>query len=82
MSDKNEVSLCILWEHELRIAGQLLKEAINLPDNTPDDVAGKIYYDAFRACAIALYHVEDASILMLASNDKFKRKIKPARKLP
>jgi hypothetical protein len=75
VSDKDSITLCILWEHEIRLAATLLRAATELPEDAPQDICDKALQDAFAAAIAALWHVTDDAALLLSSADKMRRRI-------
>lgn len=69
MADKVTMSICILWEHELRVAARLLQKLETIPDDEGhSDQRSQCIVDGYRACQAALYGLRDEiPIAMLSS---------------
>lgn len=69
------ISLCVLWEDELRAASRLLKAAHDAPDDQVVEAAQM----AYAACEIALGGItDDRHIVMIAPSDlRLKPEAKP-----
>ena len=64
-----DLKLCVLYEHELRIAAKLLRQ---LQDAKKEDIPA-LAVDALNACNIALYGLTDEfSLTMISSIPKNK----------
>jgi len=63
VSSKAEMTLCILWEDELRTAARLLDVA----QTCPDEDASKAMAAAYGACLVALNGLTDEKTAVMVS---------------
>lgn len=77
MSDRATVTLCILWEDELRTASRLLQIANDMPDDAPDRMIA--IQQAWGACSVALAGLSDDKIVVMLGSDAIRIK-KAAKK--
>ena len=82
MSDAANISLCVLWESELRTAARLLQKAFTKPEAVLEDAAAEeasralMYHDALLAAYTALAHLTDDRAVVIISPPM------PAKDLP
>ena len=66
MSHTANITLCVLWEDELRLAAKLLRAAADAPDDDHDLLAQQ----AYAACQVALWGLTDERhAVILAASD-------------
>ena len=86
MADETSVRFLILWENELRAAAQAFADAHRLQDddNASDDDRAAALAIAMRLADLALHGAEDeeATLLLSAPRDIFKRNTQPNYKYP
>lgn len=71
MSDTAQISLCILWENELREAAKLLAELRDASDAEYNAKAAA----ALNACLVALHSLTDEKHPVLISADEVRKYI-------
>ncbi len=75
MADTSTISLCILWEDELRAAADLLQKANDAPE---DEMQQSAMQAAWAACSVALHGLtkEKTVVLLAAATVRVPRKKK------
>lgn len=74
MSDKASITLCILWEGELREAARLLKIANDMPEKDPS--IGKAQAAAWGACSVALHDLTADKIAVMIGAEEIRKRVK------
>ena len=72
MADTQILTLCILWEDELRAAAKLLHEVPTISD---DDERAQAMVTAYRACAVALHGLTDDKVVVMISARELIKKV-------
>lgn len=84
MSDVASLKLCVLWEHELKLAAAAVKEAGEKLHEGPKSKLTQeqrdACLDALQVCEAALFHVEEDSALVLSSAAKIRGERRPRSK--
>ena len=68
MADKVKFKLVVLWEDELRFAARLLRQVLD----TPEDGRAEAMIEAYRACQVALWGIDDDCVLAMLGNSEIK----------
>lgn len=71
MADSVPITLCILWEGELRAAAKALAAL----EGCPDSEYPKQAVVALNACLVALHDVTDEKLLVLIGADGVKKRL-------
>ena len=72
MSSRADMTLCILWEDELRTAARLLEVA----QTCPDEDASKAMAAAYGACLVALHGLADEKTAVMVSAPAIRKSIR------
>jgi hypothetical protein len=72
MSHRAAVTLCILWEDELRTASRLLQIANDMPDDAQDRLTA--IQQAWGACSVALAGLSDEKTVVMLGSDAIRIK--------
>ena len=68
MAERSQFQVCIVWEHELRMASKLLKRAYE--EGISESEATHRLGPALKACLVALWGIDDdAACVLLGAAD-------------
>lgn len=76
MTDTVRISLCILWEGELRIAAKALQSAFAHIDGDTEEARSQRYRDALLASHVALHGLTDEKICVMVGSDQIRKRKK------